>query len=254
VLVEKPLAPSLDAGRRIVKAAADARITLMPGHIERFNPAIQELVRRVRGGGAGRVLQMTARRTSAMRVPPADVNVVHDSALHDIDAMRFVLGAEVREVYASGLGGIVADGENAILAQLKFEPENGLVALGNLEVNWLSPRRLRDLAVLCEKGLFVVDYALQTLDFYPAPQGRSGPVQGWEASRASGASEVEHIFVEPQEQLALEIGAFVSAVREGRAPQVKPEDGLAALAIADAVTESARSGRVVRPAPWSLDD
>jgi UDP-N-acetylglucosamine 3-dehydrogenase len=247
-LVEKPLAPSLEAGLRIVEAADAAAVPLMAGHIERFNPALQELARRVRSGEGGRVLQVTARRAGAIRLPPADVNVVHDSALHDIDAMRFVLGAEVEEVYAAAQSGIVTAGENAVLAQLRFAAVDGLAALGSLEVNWLSPRRVRDLMVLGERGLFVLDYAAQTLDFYATPSKRTGPVQGWEASRLAGAPEGARIDVEPKEQLAQELEAFVSALRNGGPMPVDNRDALAALAAADAITESARTGRPLRPA------
>jgi predicted dehydrogenase len=247
VLVEKPLAPSLEDGRRLVRAAADAGAALMAGHIERFNPALQALARRVRAGDIGRVLQLTARRSGAMRLPPKDVNVVHDSALHDIDAMRFVVGADVEQVYAAGQTGIVTESENSLLGLLRFEPSGGTRALASLEVNWLSPRRLRDLAVLGDEGLLVLDYAAQTLDYYRTPSVRSGPVQDWEASRSSGATEAVRIPVEPREQLVLELEAFVTAVREGCPMPVTTQDALAALAIADAITLSARSGAIAVP-------
>ena len=247
VLVEKPLAPSLEDGRRLVRAAADAGAPLMAGHIERFNPALQALAGMVRAGDIGRILQLTARRSAAMRLPPKDVNVVHDSALHDIDAMRFVVGAEVDEVYAAAQTGIVTESENSLLGLLRFEPSGGTSALASLEVNWLSPRRLRDLAVLGDEGMLVLDYAAQTLDYYRTPAVRSGPVQDWEASRSSGATEGVRIPVEPREQLVQELEAFVSVVRDRCPMPVTAEDALAALAIADALTESARTGRPVTP-------
>src|SRR5262245_31750397 len=149
VLVEKPLAPSLTEGEAIVSAARQANVALMPGHIERFNPALQELVRRVQAGDIGRVLQITARRMGAIRVPPDDVNVVHDSALHDIDAMRAVLGSEVEEVFALAQSEVVTPTENSISALLRFGSRHGAPApIGSLDVNWLSPLRLRDLTVL----------------------------------------------------------------------------------------------------------
>jgi UDP-N-acetylglucosamine 3-dehydrogenase len=254
VLVEKPLAPSLAEGRRLAEAAALAGVPLMTGHIERFNPALTELAKRVRAGDIGRVLQITARRAGAIRVPPTDVNVVYDSALHEIDAMRFVLGSEVEEVTANAQSGIVADAENAVLATLRFEPVDGVAAIASLEVNWLSPRRLRDLAVLGEKGLFVLDYAAQTLELHKPPVARSGPVQGWSASRAPDEEGALSIFVEPKEQLILELAAFVEAVRHGKPMPVTSEDALAALAVADALTKSARTRKSVRPERWSFVD
>jgi 1,5-anhydro-D-fructose reductase (1,5-anhydro-D-mannitol-forming) len=196
---------------------------------------------------------MTARRTGAIRVPPRDVNVVLDSAVHDLDAMRFVLGAEVWEVYAGAQGGIVTAAENGLLGLLRFEPVEGVSVLGSLEVNWLSPRRLRDLAVLGDKGLLVVDYAAQTLEFYRTPAVRSGPVQGWDESRTAGESGALRIPLEPKEQLVQELSAFVTAMRCGGPMPVRGADGLAALAVAEALTESARTGQPVRPQRWSDD-
>ena len=251
VLIEKPLAPSLAEGRALVEAAQRAGVPLMAGHIERFNPAIQALVRRVRGGDIGRVLQLSARRTGAIRLPPRDVNVVHDSALHDIDTMRFVLGREVEEVHARTLAGFVAPGDNSLLATLRFQPSQGVTPLGALEVSWLSPRRLRDISVLGEDGIFVVDYAAQTLEWSRMPAARSGPVLGWEASRRADETEPVQIPVEPREQLVQELGAFVAALRGDCALPVTGDDALAALAVADALTESARTGRPVVPEqPW----
>lgn len=255
VLVEKPLAPTLAEGLRLAKAAAAAGVLLMPGHIERFNPALRALRERVLAGEIGRVVQLSARRTGAIRVPPADVNAAHDSALHDIDAMRFVLdGAECEQAFAGAQTGLVTPLENAIAGILRFEPAGGLAPVGILEVNWLSPRRLRDLSVLGENGLLVLDYAAQTLERFAAPESRSGPVVGWSLSRPGSAGLGASISIEPREQLVLELQGFVDAVR-GRAPlEVTCEDALAALSIADALTTSARTGKSLRPQGWSLLD
>jgi len=251
VLVEKPLAPSLEAGRRLVEAANAAGVPLMAAHIERFNPALQEMARRVQAGEVGRVVQAVARRASAVRVPPKDVNVVHDSAIHDIDALRFVIGAEVADVYAASRGGVVTGREDAVLGLLRFErgpaDDRAAAPAASIEVNWLSPRRLRELSVLGEDGVLVLDYAAQTLDLYRAPAQRQGPVQGWAASRSGGGVEAVRIPIEPREQLVLELEAFASALRDGRPMPVSAQDALAALAVADALTESARSGRPVVP-------
>jgi UDP-N-acetylglucosamine 3-dehydrogenase len=253
VLVEKPLAPTYAEALRIVKAALDAGVSLMPGHIERFNPAHVELARRVRAGDIGRVLQLTARRMSAARagehgsrLPPSDVNVVHDSAIHDIDAIRYVLGLEVESVYGASQSGLVTPAEDAINATLRFKPSGAGEAhpaleshplrggnssptpIASLEVNWLSPRRVRDLSVLGEHGTYVLDYASQSLILYRAP----------------GEPAIE-IPVTRHDQLEAELTAFVSAVRDGAPMPVSAEDGLAAVAIADALTKSARTGKIV---------
>jgi predicted dehydrogenase len=232
VLVEKPLAPSYAGARRLVDAAAAAGVLLMPGHIERFNPAVVELARRVHAGEVGRVLQIAARRMSATRagphgsrLPPTDVNVVHDSAIHDIDAARYILGLEVESVFGAAQSGVVTAAEDSISAVLRFGT-GGPVA--GLEVNWLAPRRVRDLTVLGERGMFLLDYSAQSLALYRTP-----------------GAPPEEIPVTTRDQLEAELGAFVAAVRDGAPPPVTAGDGLAAVAIADAITRSARTGKPV---------
>lgn len=245
VMVEKPLAPTYEEGVALVEAATRRGVPLMAGHIERFNPALQELARRVAAGEIGAVIQLTARRMGAIRYPPADVNVVHDSALHDIDAMRFVLGREVRSVYAAARHGLRMPVEDSIAGVLHFEAPHGAEpAIATLEVSWLSPRRVRDLAVLGEDGLFVLRYAAQSLERYAMPS-RSGPVQAWSLQPSPEDGIAERIAVEPREQLVQELEAFVSAVRDGGPMPVSADDALAALRIADAITASARGGQAI---------
>jgi predicted dehydrogenase len=239
LLVEKPLAPAQAEALRIVDAAEQRGVALMPGHIERFNPALQELTRRVQAGEIGRVLHLSARRMSATRagvhgsrLPPTDVNVVHDSAIHDIDAFRAVLDSEVLSVQAVAQSGIVTPAEDAISALLRFSAAGpASVPLqspsASLEVNWLSPRRVRELSVLGEDGMFLLDYAAQALTLYR--QG-SDPVT---------------IPVARRDQLEAELGAFVTALRDGQPMPVTARDGLIAVAVADAITLSARKGKPV---------
>lgn len=170
VLVEKPIAPSLAEGRRLVAAAEKRGVGLMAGHIERFNPAVVELKKRVDGGEAGRVLQLSARRLGPFAARTRDVSVIHDLALHDIDAMRFVLGAEIVRVYAETQTGVRTAFEDSVNAVVRLEGA-GLApgAVGVLDVNWLTPKKVRQLWLLGERGLFVADYAdllAPTLEFH----------------------------------------------------------------------------------------
>jgi UDP-N-acetylglucosamine 3-dehydrogenase len=244
VLVEKPLARSPVEGQRIIAAASSANVPLMTGHIERFNPALRELARRVQGGEAGRVRHVWARRMAPIRQRQWDVNVVYDSAIHDIDAMRYVLGMEVDRVFAAAQSGVYFPFEDSISAVLQFAPDDPyLAAIGSLEVNWFSPRRVRDLTVLGDKGLFTLDYAAQTLSFQARQDEREGPRVGW-STTPLGEAETS-IPIEPKEPLVEEIAAFVDAVRNGTDMPVSPADALAALTVAEAVTESARKGVLV---------
>jgi UDP-N-acetylglucosamine 3-dehydrogenase len=243
LLVEKPLAPSLDEGLRLANAAASAGVMLVPGHLERFNPAVQELKRRLRAGEIGRVLHLTARRMGPIVVRNQDVNVVHDTALHDVDAMRYLLGADVEHVFAEGRSDLGMPFEDSISALLRFSPltaqVDGASVTASIEANWLAPIRIRDLTVRGTQGMFVLDYAAQTLDLYPG-----GPAA--ETPSAAGESPLR-VEVEQAEPLRLELEAFVAALRRQRPLPVQPGDALAALAVCDALTQSARTGRPVIP-------
>jgi predicted dehydrogenase len=247
VLVEKPLAPSLAEAVRIVRAADDAGVALMPGHIERFNPAVQELARRVKAGEAGRVLHLTARRMGAIVVRAQDVNVVHDSAIHDIDVMRYVTGAEVERVFAEARDDLAMPFEDSVTALLRFSPstsDGGATA--TLDVNWLAPQRLRDLTVRGTEGVFLLDYGAQTLGVVPGQAPLQRPAaRGWRP--LADPLEIVHLSVERREPLFQELRAFTDALRNGEPMPVPAADGLAALSICDAVTESARTRRPVSP-------
>jgi predicted dehydrogenase len=233
LLVEKPIGATLEEGREMARAAREAGVPLMVGHVERFNPAVLEVKRLLVGGQLGRVFQVYARRTGPFPQRVRDVGVVHDLAPHDIDIMSFLLESPVERVYAETARGISTEHEDLLSGVLRFR--NGVT--GILDVNWLTPLKVRQLAILGEKGLLQANYLSQEVRFYP--KGRDD---------ASAASP-ELISVESKEPLRLELEAFVEAVRSGRAPPVTAEDGLSALEIASLLVESARRGQVVTLEP-----
>jgi predicted dehydrogenase len=94
--------------------------------------------------------------------------------------------------------------------------------------------------------MFVLRYASQSLEHYKTPP-RSGPLQGWALASTPEEGAAVVVPVEAREQLVLELEAFVEAVRTGSAMPVTVDDGLAALAVADALTLSARTGQPASP-------
>jgi UDP-N-acetylglucosamine 3-dehydrogenase len=246
VLVEKPLAPSYEEAAALVQAAASAGVALMAGHIERFNPAIIEMKRRVEAGEVGRVLHMAARRTAPRRQRIQDVNVIHDSALHDIDAMRYILGGEVESVFAMAQSGVRLPFEDSLAGVLRFAAageEAGVI--GSLEVNWLSPLRIRELTVLGTEGILALDYAAQTLEFHQASTRPVTAPRDWSTESSHLRDPNAQIPIRRREQLAEELSAFVAALRDGTPMPISGEDALQTLAVADALTQSARSGQPV---------
>ncbi len=231
VLIEKPIAANLDEASRLSKLADELGLVLTVGHIERFNPAIRELKRRLDDGQGGKVLQVRARRVGPFPHRIRDVGVIHDLGVHDIDIMRFLLGDEVERVYAHSMGHIHTDHEDIFTGMLHFRGG----ALGVLDINWLTPTKERTLTVLCERGLFVADYAGQTLAFYEnyAATAREGAI----ASVTEGP--MTRYPIGQREPLRAELEAFRDAVVNKGASPVPAADGMAAVSIADALVLSA---------------
>ncbi len=240
VLVEKPIAATVGDGREMIGAARENGVVLAVGHVERFNPAIIELRRRIGEGQLGRIFQIHARRLGPFPSRIRDVGVVIDLATHDLDVMRFVTGAEVIRVYAETEQRIHTAHEDLLSGLLRFD--NGVI--GVLDINWLTPTKIRELTVTGERGMFQVNYLTQDLYFF---QNDYAELLWDGLSRLSGVSEgnMVRLRIEKKEPLLAELEHFLRCVREGYRPMVSGEDGLKALEIAQRVVESGAKNRLV---------
>lgn len=243
LLVEKPLAGTIEEGRRVRDLAAGAGVPLTVGHVERFNPAVIALKERLTAGELGRVFQVHARRVGPFPERVRDVGVVLDLAPHDIDVMRFLLGSEITRVHAETEQRVATEHEDMLIGMLRFA--NGVV--GVLDVNWLTPTKIRELSVLGERGMFVVDYLARDLTFYENDARPKGQGEDWAARHEKGVAEgpVHMLKVERREPLRVELEAFARAVRDGTPPAVTADDALAAIVVSEALVRSARSGEGV---------
>lgn len=239
VLVEKPIATDLEEGRKLVEAARRAGRILAVGHIERFNPAVRELQRRVQAGENGRIFQLQARRLGPFPARIRDVGVVIDLATHDLDVMHHLAGSPVERLYAETEQRIHTDHEDILNALLKF----GSGALGVLQVNWLTPTKIRELTVLGERGMFVCNYLTQDLSLYRNAETTSGAEPGQLTTVTEG--EVVRFPITKAEPLRLELESFAGAVRGEHAVEVDGEAGLRALHLALALVKSASETRLL---------
>jgi predicted dehydrogenase len=230
VLVEKPIAATRAEAERMMAAAADAGRLLSVGHIERFNPAVVELRRRLQASELGRVFQVTATRLGPFPDRIRDVGVVVDLAPHDLDVMRFLLGSDPVRLYAETEQRIHTDHEDLFVGILKFASG----AVGLLDINWLTPTKLRTIAVTGERGMYRADYLTQELVFVANPD--IGTV-------SAGPAEARPIV--RREPLVVELEAFAAAVRDGGPAPVDPREALVALQLARALVEAANSGKAL---------
>ncbi len=241
VLVEKPIASTVQEAWEIIQRAAAAGIILGIGHVERFNPAVAELKRRLTDGELGRIFQIHARRLSPFPHYVRDVGVVIDLATHELDIMRYLVADEIERVYAEISRNVHQQHEDMLSGIVRFA--NGVV--GVLDINWLTPTKVRELQITGEQGMFLVDYLNQDLYFY---ENSEAPSRWDTMALFKGVEEgnVLKIRVSKVEPLEAELRAFVDAVTNGAQPLVTGTDGLQALALARLLITSAEEERVVR--------
>ena len=245
VLVEKPIAATREEATTMIEAAADAGRMLTVGHIERFNPAIRELRRRLDAGELGRIFQVSATRLGPFPARIRDVGVVVDLAPHDLDVMRYLVGSEPIRIYAEAERRIHTEHEDLFNGIMKFE--NGVV--GILNINWLTATKRRILTVTGERGYYVADYIAQDLIFFANPDAAQTWVNrgadGFGAITSVAEGEMTRRSIHRAEPLTIELGEFARAVRDGGPPPVEPHDAVVALLLARKMVESALSGQAI---------
>ncbi len=211
VLMEKPIAPSVEEARQLVQLAEDNDRILQIGHIERFNPVMRELEAKL-----NHPKFIESHRLSPFPNRSIDIGVVLDLMIHDLEIILHLVKSPVASIDAVGVP-VLMKSEDIANARLRFE--NGCVA--NVTASRISPERLRKIRVFQDDGYLSLDY-----------QEQSGEVF-WKEGGAIQKAKVE---VEKDEPLKLELAAFVESVRDGKTPAVTGEQGADALAIALEIT------------------
>jgi UDP-N-acetylglucosamine 3-dehydrogenase len=241
VLVEKPIAATLGEGHRLIQRAKELKRQLMVGHIVRFNPAIQALKQKLDHGDLGRIYQIISRRAGPFPARIRDVGVVIDLAPHDLDLMRFLTGLDPLRVYAETEQRIHTDHEDLLLGLLRF-PDN---VSGLLEINWLTPTKLREVLVLGERGLLRVDDLTQDLYFYENAHASSLPWSSLQNIKGVSEGSMTRFALQRYEPLKAELQAFLRAIQSSSSMPVSGEDGLAALRLALALVESGQNHHII---------
>ena len=211
ILVEKPIAPSVEEGRDIVAAARSAGVTLMVGHVERFNPAVAAIKQAISGED---ILSIAITRVGPFPPRMSNVGVVIDLAVHDIDLIRWFTESDIVEVQPQ-LSSAVAERED--IALLQFRTASGVLA--HINTNWLTPFKARSVTV-ATRGKYVMGDLL------------TRQVTECFGFKPDGSYSMRHLPVGHDEPLRAELISFLNAVRSGEVPAVTGEEGVASLEIA----------------------
>lgn len=211
VLVEKPIADNTDDANVLVDLAQSSGRILQVGHIERFNPVMPELERRL---STPRFIE--SHRLSSFPNRSVDIGVVLDLMIHDLEIILHLVRSPIDKIDAVGVP-VLTRREDIANARIQFE--SGCVA--NVTVSRVSPEKMRKIRVFQEQSYLSLDYQEQRGSFY---------------HREGGEIAREDVEIEKEEPLKLELEAFVECAAHGKAPKVSGSQAAAALDVAAQIT------------------
>jgi UDP-N-acetylglucosamine 3-dehydrogenase len=238
VLVEKPIAHSMASAKRIIDLADRARVPLMVGYVERYNPAMEVMRRFVSEGNLGQLLSISTRRVGGMPPRIKDANVLIDIGVHDIDIVAFITNARLNLLSAQG--GMAFLEDRLDHATLALEARGTAV---QIDVNWVTPVKIRELSITGTRGYARVDYITQEALFAPGQSFAPTPTfESLVAQYVEGT--LVPIPVQRREPLACELEVFIAGVRGEPLPD--PRISLASLRIAEEATELVAASGALR--------
>ncbi len=222
VLVEKPISDSVENAQAIIDAAKENDKIVMVGHIERFNPAVIKLKEIIDSGLLGKIVSISTTRVGPYNPRIRDVGVILDIGVHDIDIISYLYGKSVNQTYTVA-GADIHSFEDHATIHMRFDHElSGLV-----EVNWLTPHKVRNLTALGVEGVAYLDYIDQTVELHDS---------GW----------VRKAKIEQKEPLRNELEYFVDCVKEGKQANPSGEDGMHALKVSLAAIRSYKEEKLIQ--------
>lgn len=220
VLVEKPIAITLDEADRMIAAASSSGAKLMVGQLERYNPAMVALRPHVT-----RPLYFEIHRVSPFPNRSLDVDVVLDVMIHDLDAVQWLVGEDVAVSAIQAVGiPVLSDKVDAANARIEFE--NGTVA--NITASRVGAQKLRKTRFYQTNSYAVLDYGTKYASISSLDPAATHPL---------AAIQVKKLEVDDVEPLRAEIGDFLDCIENDKTPPVSGEDGRRALKLAVGVLE-----------------
>jgi UDP-N-acetylglucosamine 3-dehydrogenase len=222
VLVEKPMATNTRQAQRLLTAAKEKELHLTVGFLMRFIPGLQSIREAVKNKRIGDLVCATAKRVSQWPERIGDVGVVKDTAIHDIDVVRYIFGENPTNVYAKT--GNMAHRNFEDYAQIMLTFKDGKSAF--IESNWLTPYKTRILTVTGSDAIMRLDYITQEL-WIEAAKENLQPKYPW------------------QEPLKLELQHFAECITKNENAIVTANDGIEALRVAEAALLSSAKNKAI---------
>ncbi len=228
LLLEKPIAETVEDANEIIKVAKKAKIKLFIGHIERFNPAVQKLKQIIDNGRLGKLTSIIARRVG---LPPAkinDTNVLLDLAVHDIDIINYLINKEPELIYATSGNAVISSTKDRAEIFLKYGDVSSFI-----QVNWITPIKIRGLSITGTKGYAELDYVNQKITLYENNPGNINLIyENFEDFLKRFTPDKIELGINQEEPLKNEIKTFLDCIEKNTNPIVSGEQAVLALKIA----------------------
>ena len=244
VLVEKPIAPDTVTARKMLETSRESGRILQVGHSERFNPVVQALIR----------MEVTPRFIETHRISPftfrsADIGVVFDMMIHDIDIVLHLVRQREYTVDAVGVN-VLSEFEDVANARVRFANDTVV----NMTASRLALKTERKIRVFAPTGYLSMDYQKKSgvaikladnLDLIRMAKERNfedlSEMQAQSPSLDFGSMiNIEPLQVDDREPLRAELESFLDSIRTRQTPAVSAEDGVAAVEMAERITEAVR--------------
>jgi UDP-N-acetylglucosamine 3-dehydrogenase len=239
LLLEKPATGVPEKINELSKLAERNGVVFAVGFIERHNPVVSFAKKNLEGGTFGSLISASARRVSSFPSRIKDVGVIMDLGVHDIDIIKYLAGAPAKSVFATA--GRFMHKEFEDHANIIIEFENGIT--GTIEVNWLTPTKVRSISMTCSGQFVEFDYTTQSIDICSATLREFDPANLFDLGLEYQARSIN---LKKEEPLRRELVDFIKAAEEHRPPLVSGNDAAETISIAEAAIKSSKTNSVVR--------
>jgi predicted dehydrogenase len=237
ILIEKPIARTVEQAEEMVRLAAEKGVILQVGHIERFNPAIRAIDHM-----ALEPMFIESHRLAPFDPRGTDVAVVLDLMIHDIDILLSLVKHDPVQIDANGVA-VVSEAIDIANARIRFA--NGCVA--NVTASRISQRKMRKMRLFQRDAYISIDFLQRLTEVFRIVDGRSDGQAAVVLGQIEQGSRARDIIydrpaVPADDGMSAEWRSFITSIRDGIAPQVSGEDGLAALKVACEIIKIIKNG------------
>lgn len=220
MLIEKPIAETIESADAIIKKSEERGIKLMVGHIERFNPIIPAIKKSIENND---IISIDITRVGPLPPRVKDIGVITDLGVHDIDLIRHLSDSEFKDVHAIATAGVAEKEDTAIMT---FKMKNGILA--HITTNWLTPFKVREIRI-------------STVQKFVTGNFITRQVVEYSKYKEDGSHLRKDLSVPQGEPLRLELEEFIRSIKNDTKVPITGHDGLKALEVALKCLKSAES-------------